>query len=58
MLRYINALESFETDCNTLYGEYVMEAFAPVGAMESIQQKAKSGWEYIRRIAGKIWEFV
>lgn len=58
MLQYINALESFETDCNTLYGEYVMEAFAPVGAMEPIQQKAKSGWEYIRRIAGKIWEFV
>lgn len=54
----IAALESFENETREIYGEYVMESFAPTGAMESLQDKARSAWAKLKELAHRIWEFI
>ena len=58
MTQYIEALESFDTECKAIYADYAMESFAPTGAMESISERAKQAWHTIAELAKKIWGWI
>lgn len=58
MNAYIHALESFERDRQSLYGDIVLESFLQNDAMESIGGRVKSGWDTLRVLAAKILRFI
>lgn len=58
MNAYLTALESFENETRQIYGDFVLESFAPTGAMESIGGRVQQAWNTLKELARKIWEAI
>lgn len=58
MNAYLTALESFENETRQIYGDFVLESFAPTGAMESIGNRVQQAWNTLKELAHKIWEVI